>query len=210
MTLSLNEVEALAKKATRGAGYTWGLAEEAGKAVRWLCGQSIDGCAELAALLRVQDGVAYADCAPLPGDVWSATGGRLCPIATGCALSDHAEILPGTLEIEAVSQPILLAPFVAGIAQHLDAQVVLNWDGTRVSTDGVALVVEGTANASPATVSLCLGRATKLLTQQLMSRRAGPDNQTLAILNRFAHRTYAPATEASRVSGAGAGLSDND
>ena len=29
-------------------------------------------------------------------------------------------------------------------------------------------------------------------------------------LGRYAHKTYAPATEASRLSGAGAGLNDND
>ena len=32
MSLSLNEVESTAKKAARGAGYPWGLAEEAAKA----------------------------------------------------------------------------------------------------------------------------------------------------------------------------------
>ena len=34
--LSLNEIDACTKKAARGAGMSWGLAEEAGKAVRWL------------------------------------------------------------------------------------------------------------------------------------------------------------------------------
>ena len=36
MSYSLNEFEALALKAARGAGLPWGLAEEAGKAVRIL------------------------------------------------------------------------------------------------------------------------------------------------------------------------------
>ena len=31
MSWSLGEIEGLAKKATRGAGYSWGLAEEAGR-----------------------------------------------------------------------------------------------------------------------------------------------------------------------------------
>ena len=34
MTWSLNEIESLAKKAARGAGLDWGLAEEAGKTTR--------------------------------------------------------------------------------------------------------------------------------------------------------------------------------
>ena len=32
----------------------------------------------------------------------------------------------------------------------------------------------------------------------------------IKILTNFAHKTYAPATEASRLAGAGAGLNDND
>ena len=40
--------------------------------------------------------------------------------------------------------------------------------------------------------------------------RATPDPVCWDTLNRFAHRTYAPATEESRLLGAGAGLSDND
>jgi hypothetical protein len=35
MMRSLNEIEAMAKRAVRGAGLAWGLAEEAGKALRW-------------------------------------------------------------------------------------------------------------------------------------------------------------------------------
>ena len=36
MHASLNEIESLCKKAARGAGMSWGLAEEAGKAAKWL------------------------------------------------------------------------------------------------------------------------------------------------------------------------------
>ena len=51
MSYSLNEMEATAKRAARGAGYSWGLAEEASKATRWLCTQGLDGAAELAHVL---------------------------------------------------------------------------------------------------------------------------------------------------------------
>ena len=42
MSYSLNEFEALALKAARGAGLPWGLAEEAGKAVRILSSFGFD------------------------------------------------------------------------------------------------------------------------------------------------------------------------
>ncbi|MFV1875593.1 hypothetical protein [Nioella sp.] len=40
--------------------------------------------------------------------------------------------------------------------------------------------------------------------------RSACSANTVAALNAFAHRTYAPATEESRLAGAGAGLTDND
>ncbi|MEO0980892.1 MAG: DUF3726 domain-containing protein, partial [Pseudomonadota bacterium] len=40
--------------------------------------------------------------------------------------------------------------------------------------------------------------------------RATPDPDSWTRLGVLAHRTYAPATDESRLRGAGAGLSDND
>ena len=41
--VSLNEVEAIGRRAARGAGLTWGLAEEAGKALRFKGRQRCQG-----------------------------------------------------------------------------------------------------------------------------------------------------------------------
>ena len=49
MTWSLNEIETLSRKAARGAGLSWGLAEEAGKATRWLAAAGLPGPQVLAA-----------------------------------------------------------------------------------------------------------------------------------------------------------------
>lgn len=209
MTLSLNEVEALAKKAARGVGYPWGLAEEAAKATRWLCGRSVDGCAELAGLLSRCDGSDLADWAPMTGNAWSARGETLCPITTGAALSDRSDALATCdLRIENVAHPMLLAPFAGLSARHLDTTVALSWDDTVVTTDGEALSVRGYAESATATVTVTTGGA--MDAPRPGSTRADPDPATFERLSAFAHRTYAPATEESRIRGAGAGLSDND
>ena len=46
--------------------------------------------------------------------------------------------------------------------------------------------------------------------KQIPSYRACLSEKQFKILNEYAYRTYAPATDESRLSGAGAGLSDND
>ena len=55
LTVSLSEVDAMSRKATRGAGYAWGLAEEAGYAIRWLASYGFDGLAMLLNILKKVD-----------------------------------------------------------------------------------------------------------------------------------------------------------
>lgn len=209
--MSLNEVEALAKKATRGAGYPWGLAEEAGKAVRWLCAANIDGCAALAELLVESDGVDLSDRKPCPGTPWTSSGKRLCPLLAGVTLSDLADTLADRdIQLENVAWPILLAPFAGLSARCLKKSVALEWEDACVATDGENVAISGNIKPASATVSVSVGVRFEPEETQSRCSRANPEDHAITVLNRFAHRTYAPATEASRLSGAGAGLSDTD
>ncbi|MED5337968.1 MAG: DUF3726 domain-containing protein, partial [Pseudomonadota bacterium] len=87
---SFSEVMALARAATRGVGDAWGTAEDAATAVQWLHRQGLDGVTALADLLTARDGRTVGDWVPrLEDPVWTAAGGRLCPLATGAALADR-------------------------------------------------------------------------------------------------------------------------
>jgi hypothetical protein len=78
MTFSLNEVEAMGKRAARGAGLDWGIAEEAGKAARWLTARGLPGPELLAELLTRNEGKSYEELAPASIDgVWEAKSGWL-------------------------------------------------------------------------------------------------------------------------------------
>lgn len=210
MTFSLNEVEATAKKATRGAGYPWGLAEDAGKAVRWLCAQDLDGCGMLAALLDRFDGTALADITPQIGDqVWQAPGGMLCPLITGCALSDDIGALEdGPLQIGPVAVPGLLLPFAAYVARRDGHVVRIAWSDGAAVLNGAKVSIAGNLPATAGGISITTGGSLDGLPPR--QTRAAPDPSDWETLNRFAHRTYAPATEESRAKGAGAGIVDRD
>ncbi|MEC9217047.1 MAG: DUF3726 domain-containing protein, partial [Pseudomonadota bacterium] len=87
---SFSEVMALAWAATRGVGDAWGTAEDAATAVQWLHRQGLDGVTALADLLTARDGRTVGDWVPrLEDPVWTAAGGRLCPLATRAALADR-------------------------------------------------------------------------------------------------------------------------
>lgn len=209
MSYSLNEMEATAKRATRGAGYSWGLAEEASKAARWLCAQGLDGSAYL---VRVLDsGLAKNPPLHRPKTVEGVWQGEnnLCPLAVGSLLSDCAKHLQHTpIEMHNIAVPSMLLPFVAQAARALGSTICVTCDGLLAETNGTALH-QNQAFADTAT-SVIVARSTTVLKPTVHVTRAFPTKESWNSLNQFAHRTYAPATEESRKLGAGAGLSDND
>jgi hypothetical protein len=216
MTFSLNEIEAMSKRAARGAGLPWGLAEEAGKATRWLAAHGFAGPEILLDNLDQIDGKSTADGAPVSvGGVWRAPSGSLCPLVSGPALCDLAgEIAEGhEIIFGPVLQPVMLAAYMGSAAKISGANFELRWDDVvMIIGPTEASVVSGNANlqARSAESARC-GVATHSISEPMeRTARCNVGPQILSRLNTFAMRTFAPATEASRIAGAGAGLTDND
>lgn len=214
MSFALIEVEATAKKAARGAGYSWGMAEEAAKATRWLCANGIDGVGALAALLDLVAGADLADMAPSTlGGGWEAKGGTICPLTAGTTLSDAVTYWAEEgKRIESVVVPVMLLPFTAACARQLGTTVTMNLDGASAETDGFATSLTDGGHAGLfASADQVLVETGGQLGAPLPKRsRATPSDADWATLNYFAQKTHAPDTEDSRVRGAGAGLTDND
>lgn len=215
MSHSLNEIEAMSKRAARGAGLAWGLAEEAAKGTRWLSAFSFPGTEMLAGLLALNDRLPAVDFSPatLTGR-WSAPAGRMSPLIAGAAMSDCAIRMEAgqVIEMENVSFPLLVVPFAGGAALRLGVPVSASWEGVKLTTDGQRLCVQGARDAiltMHATQLSCAAPAA-MTGQSEPVMRADVDEAAWAKLGEFAHRTYAPATESSRLLGAGSGLSDND
>jgi hypothetical protein len=106
MSWSLGEIGALATKAARGSGMDWGLADEAGYAVKWLQRRQLPG---VAALCRYLSWRQAGEITIWPDD--TARDGHYCPIATGAAYGDG--VFGYEVQFARVRTPLLLAPFIA-------------------------------------------------------------------------------------------------
>lgn len=216
MSHSLNEIEAMSKRAARGAGLSWGLAEEAAKGTRWLSAFGFPGTDMLGDLLKLNDRIPPIDVSPvsLRAEVWHAPSRRMSPLIAGASLSDCAVRLleRGKITMENVSVPLLAVPFMGGAALRLGVPVCAEWDGVRLATDGKQLCVQGEAEAlqTAHTDQLVFTAPAEMTGRREPVMRADVNEDSWALLGEFAHRTFAPATEESRLRGAGAGLSDND
>jgi hypothetical protein len=215
MIASLNEIESLALKAARGAGMSWGLAEEAAVAASWLAVHDLPWAETLADLLA-QQGVT---CRPHIGGETiapSRAGSRLCPILTGALLSDLGASI-GPMVVRDLLAPLYLAPFLARWATP-DRVVRLAWGelflslgpDTLSSPGAVSVQVLAAPFASRVEIAMVPGAiAEHPLRERNRDGYLVPDDAWRA-LQVFEHRTYVPASAQSRLSGAGAGLLDND
>ena len=203
MSWSLGETAALALKAARGAGMSWGLAEETAASVVWLHSRGLPGVSALCSYLEQYIGQAAAPETPEGG----------CPIMTGCALIDGMMGVPETssqtLDLGHLHAPLLLLPFVARLeAGHywLHAPGLQGTVGIAKGDGWQSHCLRGSGGC---TVSLGEGPQVNPALE-MNTRVDGRFTCCVDRLDAYAHCTYAPSTGQSRMSGAGAGLTDND
>lgn len=207
MQVSLNEVEVMSAKAACGAGRPWGLAQEAGWAVAQLEAMGLPGAQSLLGLLKATDGMEMEALTPeTGGQVWAARDAPACPVVTGAYLADRGEVT-GSVTISALYHPVLVLPFL----QRLGGQAVLEWQGGSLAggAEGVRVDCEPGVNIVR-DVSLYGHDERPCTDAPAGSGAVDIDDEIWEALGAFAHRTYVPASEASRLKGAGAGLTDND
>ena len=189
--LSLNEVETLSTKTARGAGFSWGLAEDIGRAARRIAVE--DDNWGVAMLSLAENAQSFAAPDPARAACWrkgeadKPAERPLCPIRTAALLLDDplpASVLP--LTITGVGLPVWLDAMLRRSAMRLARPV-----GPVTRAD---VVVEHRAE----------------IEQSATGRRGAIDERTLAALNSFAGKTYVPESERSRVRGAGGGRVDDE
>ena len=192
MSYSLNEYEALCKKAARGIGMHWGQSEEVGKAARLLGTHGLD---DGRLVLRAIE-----------------TFGPQNALWLGPALCDEGWTFEEPLVIRGIESPALMLPFLYMIVFDRKLSLCVTWDrfAAIVSSAGIYCILhDGLYKDGPLDISISKISGSQHDVLRAQSRVNIPQ-EVLDRLDSLAHKTYAPATEESRLAGAGAGLSDND
>ena len=181
----------------------WGIAEEAGKAARWLAAFDLPGPETLLAhLQQLPAGKEYRRVysglfAHSPG---RRSGGLLCPVITGAALADRsAQMLDGQVFPPGgpTAYPLLLAATVGQAARCHRRVFTTAWAGVRVSCFENGLRIEGNRDdlllarvdaVSPACRTSCLSP------QQLPSTLSYAIDPEVIVrhIDQLAFQTYAP------------------
>lgn len=201
---SLNEIDSTAKRAARGIGLSWGMAEEVGKAARWLEGRGHAGVRLTALHLTQIDGRDHRLMYPqMTDEPWCAADGDLCPIATGVTLSDLARELDGPITLGAMAFPMLMLSHLALVAKQRGQAIQVSWPNAAFTVSNSGAVEGAAADVSRADW-VAVKSVAVTITDCDVNRPDHIDPKDWATLERLGHRIFAPNTEHSRTAGAGA------
>jgi hypothetical protein len=209
---SLNEIGSTLRKAAVGSGYPVGLAADIAAAGVWLCARDLDGVD--AVLSSIGSGF-ESDTDWEPDGMFLQVGDA----SIGRSGTSFLELLVAKeidrVVVERADSPLLLVGLAGVVAGASETRVELSvGSGLTVvvsprtvhSTEGVVGIESG-----PINIVEIDERGNGEATEPLPTiHGVEVSEQQLAVAMELAARTYVPATEVSRMSGAGAGLSDND
>jgi hypothetical protein len=129
---SLSEIETISKRASRAAGYPWGICEEVGKNVRLLEMFGLPGIKNLNDYFDKKKEQKF-ESLKLINTENKATKLEYCPIISGTSFLDQIKSLEKLNEIkfERIAYPLLFLPFVSRASEIVGKRLFLKIDNNE-------------------------------------------------------------------------------
>ena len=199
---SFSEIDTTSKRASKAAGFSWGVAEEIGKAIRSL---------ELFGLPDIKNLNLYLNKIKKnhPEKVYKVDkenkNKELCPIYCGIALLDQCQKLEilKNIKFYNVNYPILILPFVSKASEILGKKILMKFNNSSFLMNfNKSILVK---NLEKNLIDLV-----NEISIEFLENENSFSNQEWKELYKLSEKTFVEETDSLKAKGAGAGLTDND
>ena len=201
---SLSEIEITAKRATRAAGYSWGIAEEVGKSIRLSELFGFPGIKHLNQYYQDKKKEKFNDI-KLIDEINKSNSLSFCPIILGVNFIDQVKNLESLAKcsVEKLAYPLLLLPFLSRSSEIIGKKLLFSFDDSKFLL-----------NFNVSISSNFWNEENPILANQVeISFLNNEDNFSdldWKNLYKLAEGTFVEETDSLKESAAGAGLTDND
>ena len=202
--ISFSEIETTSKRASKAAGFSWGIAEEIGKSIKSLELFGLPGVINLNLYLKKIKKKHPKKIKKIEKEN-KAEDKELCPIYSGVAFLDRCMELEGlqSLKFYNVSYPLLMLPFVSRASEIMSKKILMQYDNTSFLL-----------NFDKSVFSKNIDKQAQLLTKELNIELIENKNSFLEQdwkeLYKLSEETFVEESDSSKSKAAGAGLTDND
>ena len=199
---SLSEIDTTSKRASKAAGFSWGIAEEIGKAIRSLELFGLPGVINLNLYLKK---IKKNHPKKINKIGKENKNKETCPIYCGVAFLDQCRQLE-TLEIIKfynVNYPLLILPFISKASEILGKKILIQFNNTSFL-----------ANFNKSILSKNIDKQISPLANEIniefLENKNSFSVQDWKELYKLSEETFVEESESLKSKGAGAGLTDND
>ena len=202
--ISFSEIETTSKRASKAAGYSWGISEEVGKNVRLLEMFGLPGIKNLNDYYNKKKEQKF-ESLKLINIENKATKLQFCPIISGTSFLDQVKSLDSLNEIkfEGIAYPLLFLPFVSRASEVIGKRLFLKLDNNE-------FLLNFNNNICSNFLNNKIIKAANFATIRFLENIDSFNEKEWNQLYKLSEETFVEESDSLKSTAAGAGLTDND
>ena len=202
--ITLSEIDTTSKRATKAAGFSWGIAEEVGKNMRLLELYGLSGIKNLNEYFKNYKKKQYQKVS-LISETNDSQKIPYCPIILGTNFLDQISLLENINEIQFknVAFPLLLLPFVSRASDIIGKKIFMKIDEKEFLLNFNQSIYSNYLKSE-------ILENSKLIKINFIENKNTFKENEWNELYKLSEDTFVEETDSLKASGAGAGLTDND
>ena len=201
---SLSEIETTSKRASKAAGYSWGISEEVGKNIRILEMFGLPGIKNLTEYYSIKKENKFEYLKFVNKENKMKTY-QFCPIISGISFLDQIQSLDKLQEIkfEKLAYPLLFLPFLSRGSEIVGKRLLLKLDNNQfILNFNISIFTDFIKNE--------IINITNLASVRFLENSDSFSEHEWSQLYKLSEETFVEENESLKKGAAGAGLTDND
>ena len=201
---SLSEIDTTSKRASKAAGYSWGISEEVGKNIRLLEMFGLPGVKNLNDFYKKKKEQQFENLNLISKDNKIAKS-EFCPIIAGTSFLDQIKSLENLNEIkfEKIAYPLLFLPFVSRASEVIGKRLLLKLDEKE-------FLLNFNNNIYANFLKNEIIKIANVVLIKFLENSDSFSEKEWNEIYKISEDTFVEESDTSMQKGAGAGLTDND
>ena len=201
---SLSEIETTVKRASKAAGFSWGVAEEIGKSIRLLELFSLPGIKHLNQYFTEKNHNEFENLNLITEENHSSNN-PYCPISIGISFLDQIKVLENLKKIKFknVAYPIIFISFVSRSSEIIGKKIYIKIDEKKI-------LLNLNVNISSSFIDQKFPNIAKTIEVNLLENKDNFTEHEWDNLYSLSEDTFVEESDSLKEGAAGAGLTDND
>tara|TARA_Y100000590_G_scaffold147311_1_gene169155 strand:+ start:2592 stop:3203 length:612 start_codon:yes stop_codon:yes gene_type:complete len=201
---SLSEIETTSKRASKAAGYSWGISEEIGKNIRLLEMFGLQGIKSLINYYNIKKEKKFENLKLVKKEN-KIEKYQFCPIISGMSFLDQIKSLEslGEIKFEKIAYPLLFLPFASRASEIIGKRLLLKLDNNE-------LLLNFNISIYSNLIKKDIIEVASLVSVKFLENSDSFLENEWNQLYKLSEDTFVEENESLKKGAAGAGLTDND